>query len=1019
MNRSRLISIGKAAHLNGLLDLEAYTEAMLTLGGLGDAPSPEDFWVRGGFLGPGDFARALDFIDAAQPIDRPTMPYRDGEVPVLSGALPSSDTPVISLDEGWFTGTDESGMTRVVKLDDEATRTLLARSRAAAGVRSVPGTTGGVGSSDGASRRTSAPPLPADVPPASKTTPPARLGDTMPPGATMASAKVGDTLAPVTPPSGNTSLSHGVESPHTEVTALPADAIVSPRVPNVGTTEARPAPPVSTDEGREIEARTAALLVVSDPARYRPERLLGAGGMGEVHECSDVVLGRRVAVKRLRGESVTDELAVAMLEREARVIGSLEHPNIIPVYDAGYLDETGPFYAMRMMERPSLEAALRKMREADGPALAEYTLNRLLRVFIQVCGAVDYAHSRGVIHCDLKPANILLGSFGEVLVVDWGMAHTAREISAFQGGTPGYMAPEQFEGRPPDARTDVFALGAILYEILTLRPAFPERPDSLQQMRQRRPIVPRDRAPDRAIPDELAEVSLHALESDPAARFQSASEIGTAIETFLEGTRERERREKRATELTEQGDMLADSYEEMLESRPERVAEMSELLASVPPWEAADQKQTLWDAEDRQIVLDSLSIRTFQSSVAAYEQALDEVPSFDGANRGLARLYRAELRRAHERRDDFDRVYFEGLLRQVDPDSSESQGQTTLRLHTTPELVEVTLGHVHDVGRRLAVVREEPIGQSPIEADHLPPGSYVLKLRRPGFFEVLAPVLLRPGQTHEQTIDLRGASDLKPGEVFIAGGSALLGGDETNLRGRELHPVTVPSFYIDAFPVSFHEYFEFLTSQFATDPVAAGPLLPMNTDGTSYWTWTGSDFEPTSRMLRWGDDREMLLSLPAFGLTLPCAEAYARWKSESTGRRYRLPTEDEWEKAARGTDGRRYPWGDRFDSSFCKMRESRSSVPQPEPSGSFALDVSPYGVRDLAGGIAEWVVPAASAPGRPGTMAATRGGAWCDWRVDCAVGARRSYFIEERSARIGFRLVRDVRLGDRASIPPE
>ncbi|RYE93834.1 MAG: hypothetical protein EOO75_03480, partial [Myxococcales bacterium] len=732
-------------------------------------------------------------------------------------------------------------------------------------------------------------------------------------------------------------------------------------------------------------------------------------GMGEVHECADVVLGRRVAVKRLRGEAATDHLAVAMLEREARVIGSLEHPNIIPVYDAGYLDDTGPFYAMRMMERPSLEAALRKMREGDAPTLAEYTQNKLLRVFIQVCGAVDYAHSRGVIHCDLKPANILLGSFGEVLVVDWGMAHTAQEISAFQGGTPGYMAPEQFEGKAPDARTDVFALGAILYEILTLRPAFPDRPEGLQQMLQRRPVPPRDRAPERPMPDDLVEACLRALESDAAARFPSASAFGTAIETFLEGTRERERRERRAAELAEQGDLLADSYEDMLESRPERVAEMSELLASVPPWEAADQKQPLWDAEDRQAVLDALSIRTFQSSVAAYEQALDEVPSFAPANRGLARLYRAELRRAHERRDDFDRVYFEGLLRQVDPDSSGSLSSTSLRLLTNPDLVDVTLGHVQDVGRRLAVVREEPLGRSPVQADNLPTGSYILKLERPGFFEVLAPVLLRPGQMLEQMIDLRGANDLKPGEVFIAGGPALLGGDETNLRGRELHPVDVPSFHIATFPVSFQEYFEFLASLFQGDPAAAAPFLPMNTDGTGYWTWNGAGFEPTARLLRWGSDREQLLSLPAFGLSLPCAEAYARWKSESTGRHYRLPTEDEWEKAARGTDGRRYPWGDRFDAAFCKMRESRPDLPVPEPSGSFAHDVSPYGVRDMAGGIAEWVTPSASHPGAPSAQTATRGGAWCDWRVDCAVGARRSYFLEERSARIGFRLVREVR----------
>jgi serine/threonine-protein kinase len=257
------------------------------------------------------------------------------------------------------------------------------------------------------------------------------------------------------------------------------------------------------------------------------------------------------------------------------------------------------------------------------------------------------------------------------------------------------------------------------------------------------------------------------------------------------------------------------------------------------------------------------------------------------------------------------------------------------------------------------------------------------------------------------TVDLSGSINPKPGEVFIPGGVALLGGDETNLRGRDLHEIDVPPFYMATFPVSFQEYFEFLAAMFAIDPLAAPRFLPRNTDGSVYWVWTGENVEPTQGLLRWGEDHEYLLSLPAFGVDLGCAEAYARWKSESTGRRYRLPTEDEWEKAARGTDGRRYPWGDRFDASFCKMRESRPDLPAPEPCGTFPSDISPYGVRDMAGGIAEWVLPSAGDMSLISQIA-SRGGAWCDWRVDCYLGARRAYFIEERSARVGFRLVREV-----------
>jgi eukaryotic-like serine/threonine-protein kinase len=764
--------------------------------------------------------------------------------------------------------------------------------------------------------------------------------------------------------------------------------------------------------------------------RYVPLRLLGAGGMGQVYECVDQALGRRVALKQLRPEVAGDPLAVTMLEREARVIGSLEHPNIIPIYDAGYRDGAGPFYTMRLLQRLTLEEVLRKLRSGDEQAHDDYGQGRLLRAFIQVCQAVDFAHSRGTVHCDIKPANILLGPFGEVLVVDWGLAFSRDEEEGYRGGTPGYMAPEQMEhagAGPVDSRTDVYALGAVLYEILTFKHAFPDKPSDGRPpgvgyfSPQRRPQLPQLRAPERGVPEELSEVCMRALEVEPEARYASAKALALAVETFLEGKKERERREARAAELTKQGAALAESYHELLESRPERVNEVNELRATIAPWDTSDDKQPLWDAEDRQIVLDALCIRTFQAAVAAHEAALDEVGDFAEARRGLAGLYRAELQRALERRDDFDRVYFEGLLNQYEHDGDgplTSRGGS-LALDTTPEPVEVTLGHVQESGRRLIVTREEHLGQTPISCPALPTGTYVARLSRPGFFDVLCPFLLKPGQALDLKVDVGGAAEMKPGEVFVPGGPALLGGDETNLNGRDLRAVSVPSFFISTFPVSFSEYFEFLADLYAQDPIEAARYVPCSTDGTPYWVWDGDGFAPAG-ISRWADDRETLLSLPCFGVDIACAEAYARWRSASTGRSYRLPNEWEWEKAARGTDGRRFPWGDRFDASFCKMRESRDGLPRPEPSGHFSHDVSPYGVRDMAGGIAEWVItpPDVVTSDALHTQVATRGGAWCDWRVDCYLGARRVYFIEERSARVGFRLVRAVRTSGTIRPPP-
>jgi serine/threonine-protein kinase len=150
-------------------------------------------------------------------------------------------------------------------------------------------------------------------------------------------------------------------------------------------------------------------------------------------------------------------------------------------------------------------------------------------------------------------------------------------------------------------------------------------------------------------------------------------------------------------------------------------------------------------------------------------------------------------------------------------------------------------------------------------------------------------------------------------------------------------------------------------------------------------------------------------AVPVIGISALSAEAYAAWLSNKHGRTWRLPTELEWEKAGRGTDMRVYPWGDHFDATFCKMRDSRPGTPLVEPMGLFESDVSPYGVRDLAGGVADWCIPdhRRTAPREPREVV-SRGGAWCDWAIDCRLASRRRYLATEHSARVGVRLARDA-----------
>jgi serine/threonine protein kinase len=226
--------------------------------------------------------------------------------------------------------------------------------------------------------------------------------------------------------------------------------------------------------------------------RYTLVRELARGGMGVVYEAEDAELQRRVAIKVVATELAVDDAAERM-RREARVIAKLEHPGIVPLHDVGALPDGRIFYAMKLVR---------------GHRLDERPLARTesLRLFLRLCEAVAFAHANGVVHCDLKPANVMVGPFGEVLVMDWGVARAIGEPSPqFAIGTRGYMAPEQERGEAVDARTDVFALGAILRELVC------DAPKSL------RALIKKCAAP------------------NPHDRFKNAAQLAAEVTRFLDG----------------------------------------------------------------------------------------------------------------------------------------------------------------------------------------------------------------------------------------------------------------------------------------------------------------------------------------------------------------------------------------------------------------------------------------------------------------------------------------------------
>ena len=359
--------------------------------------------------------------------------------------------------------------------------------------------------------------------------------------------------------------------------------------------------PVSASEApAEIDVVREALRV----ERYNVGHMINRGAMGAIHSAQDRNLGRTVALKVILHDKPISRGTLMRFLREARVLGMLDHPNIVPIHELGVNAQGEIFYTMKFVKGVTLQQILNELKVGNPVTLVKYPLAQLLNIFLKICDAIHFAHSRNIIHRDLKPDNIMLGEYGEVLVMDWGLAKLLNEgpddfgpnwkplfapksdapepEATMDGdilGTPAYMAPEQVEGRNSelDERTDIYALGGILYSILTLhipvvansfeevldrvrrgnipppvyfnypRPA--EADDStLRQSRRiqkgskgikvrkrRHDILPvvLPHCPDNHIPDVLSDVTMHAMAVNPAERFQTVGEMQLPVVEYL------------------------------------------------------------------------------------------------------------------------------------------------------------------------------------------------------------------------------------------------------------------------------------------------------------------------------------------------------------------------------------------------------------------------------------------------------------------------------------------------------
>lgn len=766
--------------------------------------------------------------------------------------------------------------------------------------------------------------------------------------------------------------------------------------------------------------------------RYGEIGLLGIGGMGEVYQVRDYELNRTIAMKIIHRYLSENEIASARFIEEGQICAQLEHPNIVPVYEIGKLDDGRLYFTMKAIKGTAFNEAIREVHKAIVNNQWQVTASglsfrKLIDIFCSVCQAMSYAHSKGVIHRDLKPENIMIGEYGEILVVDWGIAkilgtnerdflNNSEELiktdRAKKGlfktrigqisGTPEYMPPEQAAGRIDliDERSDIYSLGTILYEVLTGKAPYEavDRMSVLQQVLDGPPksiytIRKEIETKEKTTLEELEELNLSNIESTsekqlPLAlvnacekamarnkeeRHQSVIEFSKEVGDWLEGAK----KEEEALKVVEQAMRLNQNYYHMDLKARELFDKAEKGLKEVHTWEAERFKTKWWEmehqAQELQQKVDLIRVLHEQKLHAALTHKSD----LEEAHLALAKFYKEEHQILEAKRNISEAKKFELRLREnalALPDSNRWKKKFLTYLEGTGEVeisldtgnVVILLEEFLSYYKRLIVRPLMTLGKSSHLIYSLQKGSYRLRLKKQGHHEVVYPFLISRGELWE-SFDISGKERLvhvpKEGilekdECFIPGGWFWAGGDPENTVALSQKRIWIDDFVIQKFPITNQEYIVFLDDLVREgredEALAYVPFeknIKLNQQKEMVY---GRNPDGTFTLLDGLEKELSALENPVVSIDWFSAKAYADWKAKKTGKPYRLLHELEWEKAARGVDGRYFPWGDHFDPAFCCMRLSVEGKLTPVKINSFAIDQSPYGVRGLGGNVQDW-----------------------------------------------------------------
>jgi len=753
---------------------------------------------------------------------------------------------------------------------------------------------------------------------------------------------------------------------------------------------------------------------------------IGKGGMAEVRRVRDKALNRIMAMKVIHPTLLEHREWIARFIEEAQATAQLQHPNIVPIHRIGQLPDGRHYFTMPEIRGRTLQEVL----ERHFGGSSDWTTRGLVGAFRQVCDAVAYAHARGVVHRDLKPANIMLGGYGEVFVLDWGIAKilgainrkdtpviTERSRSAAHltqfgivAGTPSYMPPEQATVgvRDVDQRADVYALGAILYEIMSGGPPFDgdDEDEVLEQVRTLTPPRPNG-------PEALVQICLKAMARDPADRFADAEPLAAEIGAWLDGARQREMALQlvRKAEGAQATSMALGAQAAGLRIR----AEAS--LAMVPETADESHKSEAWSFLDKASQLANEANRSEFEREQLLNAAFTHCPGLPEAHAALAEFHHRRHQLAESAGDRTAASRAELLLREhtkaLPPKSATRhkltaylKGDGALTLVTNPAGAEVTLYRYETENRRLVARPLRSLGRTPLQRIPLPMGNYVCRIQARGRSDVWYPIdivrlehwqSIAPGDPAPRTLQLPRKTELEADDCLVPAGWFL--------SGKNRQKVWVEDTVIKRSSVTNAEYLVFLNCLSADGRLdEAKEYAPRERSGSAdksggmiYGLKRGTfSLQPDSDGDLWQPNWPVLM------VDWHSACAYAKWFAKRTGLPWRLGTEMEWEKAARGVDGRLYPWGDHFDPSWTCTLEGHLGVPLPRSVGDFGADCSPYGLVGMAGNAQDWCLGGPhDDPLQPRPI---RGGSW--GRVQVPLSIRGRLHPDSLDENTGFRLFR-------------